>query len=97
MPKKKKKKKGKPYLIASACDVQFLLTVASVCLFPETLTDLLPARLVWAIGCSRGLSDGPERKTSSNAGGGVDDDDEDDGRLRDSPSSLLALGRNDTV
>lgn len=87
----------KLYLIASACDVQVRLTVPSVCLFAGTLVDILPARLVWAIGCSLGLSDGPARRTSSNAGGGVEDDEEDDGRLRDSPSSLLALGRNDTV
>lgn len=34
---------------------------------------------------------------SSKAGGGVDDDDEDEGKLLDSPSSLLARGRNDTT
>ena len=87
--------KSRPHLMASAWEFQVLVTFPSVCLFAGTLADLLPV-LLWPIDWSRDLSDGPERRTSSKAGGGVDDDDEDEGRLRDSPSSLLARGRKDT-
>ena len=85
--------------MASAWEFQPLLEAPSLCLSRRgtvAATSLLPPTLDWLAGCSRDLSDGADRRTSSKAGGGVDEEDEDEGRLRDSPSSLLVRGRNET-
>jgi len=45
---------------------------------------------------SRDFSEEPDRLISSKAGGGVDDEDEVEGKLRKSPASSFARGRNET-
>ena len=90
------------YLMASICEskrltMSLLLLAGCFCLSPIRKGLKLVADSVDR-GSYRVLSEGPERRTSSNAGGGVDEEEGVEGTLRSSPTSSLPRGgRKDTT
>jgi len=88
--------------MASICEskrltMSLLLLAGCFCLSPIRKGLKLVADSVDR-GSYRVLSEGPERRTSSNAGGGVDEEEGVEGTLRSSPTSSLPRGgRKDTT
>lgn len=88
-------------LMASICEskrltMSLLLLAGCFCLSPSRRGLKLVADSVDR-GSDRVLSEGPDRRTSSNAGGGVDEEEGVEGTLRSSPTSSLPRGgRKDT-